>query len=49
MGNSKARALVQVVTPENPQYMYNFADRMGDVDVEAPAVCGELKAGAQGG
>jgi hypothetical protein len=45
----KARELTQLVTPENPQYLYNFADRSGEMDMEAPAVCGELKAGVPGG
>ncbi len=42
-GKQKERQLVQVVTPENPQYLYNFAEKSSEVDVEAPAICGEHK------
>ena len=38
----KQRQLVQLVTPENPQYMYNFAESGGsEVDLEAPSICGK--------
>jgi hypothetical protein len=42
-GNMKQRQLVQLVTPENPVYFYNFAESGGSevVDLDAPSVCGE--------
>lgn len=38
---TKERQMVQLVTPENPQYMYKFAECMVDVDVDAASICGE--------
>jgi hypothetical protein len=44
--NMKQRQLVQLVTPENPQYMYNYAEGGGtEVDLEAPSVCGKQGSG----
>lgn len=40
-GKMKQRELVQLVTPENPQYMYRFAESSTEVDLEAPSICGE--------
>jgi hypothetical protein len=41
-GKMKERQLVQLVTPENPQYLFRFAESGGEeVDLEAPSICGE--------
>jgi hypothetical protein len=41
-GKMKERQLVQVVTPESPQYLFRFAERGGsEVDLEAPSICGK--------
>lgn len=44
---SKRRDFVALVTPEAPQYLYNFAESSSDLDIQAPSICGEW--GATGG
>jgi hypothetical protein len=43
--SSKQRDFVALVTPENPQYLFNFAESTSDVDIEAPSICGETGGG----
>jgi len=34
--------MMQLVTPENPTYLHNMAERSWDMDFDVPAMCGEF-------
>jgi hypothetical protein len=40
-GTPKLRWNTQLVTPENPDYLYNYAESSADHDFNSPALIGE--------
>lgn len=40
-GKAKYRRFTQLVNAENPVYLYNYAEGSRDLDMLAPAICGE--------